>query len=384
MEKEADPKGNIDLISVIESRLKKVHTRSLDLSFNELLDMYNVGEINISPDFQRLFRWSEGTRSRFIESLLLELPVPPIYVIEEEEGRYLLIDGLQRISSYLHLRGKLDANHLEPPVRQGDQLVLTDCDIVRELNGTTFDNLPLALQIRLKRAFIRVEVVRRESDSFLKYHMFKRLNTGGEKLTDQQIRNCTIRLLDPAFNDFIITLSKENDFRSCIDMLSEDRLLGAFDQELVLRFFALRNHREAFKHNVGDFLTEYMELVTNTCSDVHHLFSYEEQRAAFQKTFAVLKQTLGDKSFAFANKTQDNLTRSFGIYHFEAFTIGLQPHLERIDLENETQLKRLEEEFLAIKSSQDFIAITTGGGKNSPGPLEKRISFVKDRINGVL
>src|SRR5437870_2920632 len=111
----------VDLITAIDSRLAKVHTQSLDLSFNELLDMYKSDELDISPDYQRLFQWSEGARSRFIESLLLEMPVPPIYVVEEEDGKYLLIDGLQRISSYLHLRGELEALHLEPPVRHGEK-----------------------------------------------------------------------------------------------------------------------------------------------------------------------------------------------------------------------------------------------------------------------
>src|SRR3979490_1568500 len=124
----------VDLITAIETRLKKVSTQSLDLSFNELLDMYDNDELDISPDYQRLFQWSEGARSRFIESLLLEMPVPPIYVVEQEEGRYLLIDGLQRISSYLHLRGELEALHLDPPVRLGEKLVLSECDIVEELN----------------------------------------------------------------------------------------------------------------------------------------------------------------------------------------------------------------------------------------------------------
>ncbi len=100
----------VDLINAIDSRLRKVHTQSLDLSFNELLDMRKHSELDISPDYQRLFQWSEGARSRFVESLLLEMPVPPIYVIEEEDGKYLLIDGLQRISSYLHLRGELKAS----------------------------------------------------------------------------------------------------------------------------------------------------------------------------------------------------------------------------------------------------------------------------------
>jgi hypothetical protein len=109
-----------ELIESIAATLKQASTQALDLSFNELLDMHEAKELNIAPDYQRLFRWTEGQRSRFIESLLLEMPVPPIFVIEEGEGTYQLIDGLQRISSYLHLRGKLAAPHLDPPVAIGD------------------------------------------------------------------------------------------------------------------------------------------------------------------------------------------------------------------------------------------------------------------------
>src|SRR6266404_2379669 len=173
-----------------------------------------------------------------------------------------LINGLQRISSYLHLRGALEAAHLDPPILIGEKLRLADCDIVTTLNGLTWDDLGTALQIRLKRSFVRVEVVRKGSDPRFKYYMFKRLNTGGELLSDQQVRNCTIRLLDPVFNDFIIELSKTDDFRLCTETLTEDRRLAAYDQELVLRFFAFRNNRVDFRHDVKDFLTEYMEGVS--------------------------------------------------------------------------------------------------------------------------
>lgn len=97
------------LINEIDENLKNVHTQSLDISFNELLDMVVSGELDISPDYQRVFRWSPGAQSRFIESLLLEMPVPPIYVVEIEDNKKLLIDGLQRLSSYLHFRGELHA-----------------------------------------------------------------------------------------------------------------------------------------------------------------------------------------------------------------------------------------------------------------------------------
>ncbi|MEW6536910.1 MAG: DUF262 domain-containing protein [Candidatus Auribacterota bacterium] len=373
-----EDKGVVNLLAAIERERKNVHTQSLDLSFNELLDMYENKELDITPDYQRLFQWSEGARSRFIESLLLEMPVPPIYMVEEEEGRYLLIDGLQRISSYLHLRGKLEADHLDPPIKLGEKLVFTDCDIVKELNGKTFDDLGTALQIRLKRAFVRVEVVRKGSNPRFKYYMFKRLNTGGQILSEQQIRNCTIRLLDPKFNNFIIELSKEEDFIRCIETLTIERKLASFDQELVLRFFALKNNLNAFKHDVSDFLTEYMEAVSDPEGKCP--FDYDKEKAIFLRTFAVLSKTLGENAFAYANRQRTGLTKGFGVYHFEAFTMGLQPCLEKIDLGDTETLRNLAELLTSIKLDDEFIRITTGGGKNSPGPLRERVNFVTERV----
>ncbi|WP_316185515.1 MULTISPECIES: DUF262 domain-containing protein [unclassified Bradyrhizobium] len=366
------------LIEAIAATLRQASTQALDLSFNELLDMHESGEMNINPDYQRLFRWSEGQRSRFIESLLLEMPVPPIFVIEEGDGTYQLIDGLQRISSYLHLRGKLIAPHLDPPVVAGEMLVLSDCDIVPALNGLTYNDFPTALQIRLKRAFIRVEVVRKETDPRFKYHMFKRLNTGGELLSSQQLRNCTIRLLDSVFPDFVIRMSEIEEFKGCTRALTQERRLSAFDQELVLRFFALKNRRAKFKHEVSDFLTEYMEDVADR--ERPEQFDYAAEEANFRKTFGALHQTLGEYAFAFANRARNDLSAGFSIYHFEAMTIGMQVIIDRIDVADAQVMEQLRAVLREIKLDARFISITTGGGKNSPGPLNERIGFVERRL----
>lgn len=373
----------VELIRDVDLQLKSVHTQSLDISFNELADMIKEGELDISPDYQRLFLWSEGARSRFIESLLLEMPVPPIYVVEEEDNKKLLIDGLQRLSSYLHFRGMLDAPHLKPPLQNGDKLVLQDCDIIKSLNGKTYDNLGTALQIKLKRSFVRVEVVRKGSNPKFKYYMFKRLNTGGAALTDQQLRNCTIRLLDPVFNDFIMKLADQNqDFKTCISTISEEQTYGAYDKELVLRFFALKNWLPQFKHDVADFMTDYMEAVSDP--DNTEPFDYPKEEDIFARTFAILAKALDDKAFSRANKNKDDLIRAFGIYHYEAFTIGLQPFLGKLDIGTNDGINKVRDLLTSIKLDPDFIGLTTGGGKNSPGPLKARIKFVEDKLAAAL
>jgi len=370
----------VDLIKEVDLQLQSVHTQSLDISFNELADMVREHELDISPDYQRLFQWSEGARSRFIESLLLEMPVPPIYVVEEEDNKKLLIDGLQRLSSYLHFRGMLEAPHLRPsPVNIGDKLVLQDCDILKSLNGKTYDDLGLALQIKLKRSFVRVEVVRKGSNPKFKYYMFKRLNTGGEALTNQQLRNCTIRLLDPTFNDFIISLAENDEnFIECTTAISVEQRYGSYDKELALRFFSLKNWRPKFKHDVSDFLTEYMEAVSDPDNSLQ--FDYDQEKQIFEKTFYILNKTLGDLSFSPANKARNSLIRAFGIYHFEAFTLGLQPFLPQLDPNNQDVIAKLKSVFHEIKLNAQFITLTTGGGKNSPGPLNDRIKFVEDAL----
>lgn len=358
----------IELIKKVEEKINSIRTRSLDLSFNELLDMYSNSELIIDPEYQRLFRWSEGKQSRFIESLLLELPIPPIFVIELDEGVYELIDGLQRISSYLNFRGKLEGH---------EQLTLIDCDIVEELNGLTYDDLPKPLEIKLKRNFIRVEILRKESDSRLRYYMFKRLNTGGELLSEQEIRNSTIRLLDSQFNDFLIWLSSNEHFKNTIANISDTKVSEKYDQELVLRFLAYKNYIHEYIHDVSDFLTEYMEFETSNFKDDKYNMELEEQ--IFIKTFKILDKAMGGQVFARLSAT-NNPTNSFSAYHFEAFSLGIQSSLEFINAEDDNEIAKLKDLFINIKADSEFKKLTTGGGKNYKKPLADRIGFVETQV----
>jgi hypothetical protein len=367
-----------ELLKTIEEQKKRLVTTSLDLSFNELVDMIETKELNIQPDFQRLFQWSPATQSRFIESLLLEMPIPPIYVIESEENKYLLIDGLQRISSYLHFRGRLDAPNND--VKLGDMLQLCDCDIIPAFNGLKFDELPTSLQIRLKRYFVRVEVVRHGSDPQYQYYMFKRLNTGGVSLSEQQIRNCTVRLLNPQFNDFIAGLSENSDYMKTTEFLTQEQRKSWYDQELVLRFFAFKNDLDSYVHQIGDFLTEYMERVSDINSQNHLAFEYDAEKAIFEKTFKIFATTLGERAFARLGAKGTDLSESFGIYHFESLTLGIQSILDKLDLLDSKQMGRISTAIMGLKRDPEFIGMTKGGGKNSIGLLKNRIQFARTKL----
>jgi len=383
-----------NLIESAEKTAAKVHTKSIDMSLNELADMYESGELIIQPDYQRNFRWSNEQQSRFIESLVLELPVPAIYVIETNDGIYELIDGLQ--SSYLHYRGKLQDQGL-PTILQSDDddfdeqeiaeeddrtedvskpenegthlltpLILSGCDIIKELNGLTEKTMPQLFAIRLKRMPIRVEVIKKDTDSSIKYHLFKRLNTGGEILSKQEIRNCTIRLLDSKFIDFIADCAKNRDYIDCI-AIPTAKIRKKYDHEVILRFFAFKNARETFTHNIDECITKYLEDVSS--AEVN--FDYEAERAIFNETFRVLKNAYKDtpsSTFLISSKKSINA--------FDAFTQGIQPQLRTL---NDDPIK-LRSILDGIKTNHDFRAVVVGGGLNSSNKLDQRINMVQEKL----
>lgn len=366
---------NIEIINSVDRKIEKIRTRSLDLSFNELMDMYKSGELIIDPEYQRMFRWDEIKESQFIESLILELPVPPIFVIETQDNEYELIDGLQRISSYLHFRGELP---LEVK-KESKDLILQGCDILNELEGKCYNDLPKAIQIRLKRNFIRVEVLRKENNDKLRYHMFKRLNSGGEKLSDQEIRNCTIRLMDNKFNKFIIDCSKNDDFNTTIAKLDEEQVKRKGDQEIVLRFFALKNRMSEYKYPFSGFLTKYMEEV----SENKLKFNYAEEEIKFKKTFSILNALLGEDSFSSVLKS-NNYKSDFVLYQFDALTLGIQDYLDTLyEIINDNDMDKIEEIKNAlheVKKSSELIKYKTG----TKGNIENRMYLVSKKVGDLL
>lgn len=357
-----------NLIENVDQQIIKIRTKSLDVSFNELFDMFENEELSIAPDYQRLFRWDEEKQSRFIESLILEMPVPPIFVIETDEGVYELIDGLQRISSYLHFRGK----KLGDDENSVNDLVLCGCDIIEDLNGYTFSTLPKALQIKLKRSFVRMEVIKKESEPSLKYHMFKRLNTGGELLTAQEIRNCTIRMLGNKGIDFIKNCSQNNDFKNCIIRLDEDKKQKLIDQELILRFFALKNNLDEYKYPVTEYLTNYLEMIT--IGDKK--FDFESERKIFDKTFKVINEIFYDEAFSTFSITGKS-TNNFANYLFDAVSLGIALNVSDIE---DYHFEAIKDKINEMKLSKDLDNYKTG----SVSGVKTRIDIFKKGIGEVI
>jgi len=117
-----------------------------------------------------------------------------------------------------------------------------------------------------------------------------------------------------------------------------------------------------------------------TSPDHAENFDYEAENLVFERTFKILSVTLGEQAFSRANRTRTDLIAGFGIYQYEAFTLGIQPHLNVIDIDSEAGAKKVRELFREIKLDTEFVDSTTGGGKNSPGPLNGRVGFVEKKL----
>jgi len=401
--------GSVELRKLIEKRVNESRVSSSDVSFNELLDMYANKELVITPEFQRTFRWTPIQQSRFIESLILELPIPPIFVVEIDDGQYELVDGLQRISTWLHFRGKLPERFLrgqdEPHAGYDDEeytpatispeeligeeedengdksseqapaLRLVGCEIVKELNDKTFDDLPFAVQIALKRYFVRMHAVRRTSYRDLKYHMFKRLNQGGSPLSYQELRNCFIRIVNDDFIRFINKCSANRSFWTCVKSISQNSAEQLYHQELVLRFFAFKNYRDKYVHDIGPFLDKYLEGVSRV-GDLQLAFDYNQELALFDKTFQLLAAASGENTFrAYSPNTGTGAFRSL---LYEAVSIGIQDLLPHFDPKDAKHIETLSTALENLKKDIGFRDLTTGGGKNTLPQLNKRIDKVRE------
>lgn len=367
------------LIEKIDSQSLSVRTDSLDISFGEIMSMYEGRELEIRPSYQRLFRWTAAQQSQFIESLLLGLPIPPIFVIETETRKYELIDGLQRISAFLHFMGMLESSRYRP----NSKLKLFDCEIIKELNKLTLDDLSPALRFKLKRSYVKMYVIKKESPKRIKYDMFKRLNTGGSLLEAQEIRNSTIRFLSEKFVDFVQKLAKEKVFKDCIAYVQDYALNRQYDDELVLRYFTIKNadlrrySRGEDDTSLADFLTKYAEEAALNAD-----FDYEAEENSFLKVFGTLSKGLGADSFSTITH-KGSFTQQFYSYHYEAITIALSKFQDRLNSNDMNLNKKIKEEIIKLKKDQNFIKATENKlHKRTSGSqylkfLEQRISIAE-------
>lgn len=350
------PLNDDKLVDDVTNTKNSLSTDRLDMSFGEIMNMFERKEIIIDPEFQRLFRWSNEQQTRFIESLLLGIPIPPIFVAEDGNGRWELIDGLQRISTVLSFFGLLRT------VPQKNKWTLSKGELIDSLENYDCDTIPLKITLNIKRAICRIEIVKWNSRMDVRYELFNRLNTGGSPLTEQEIRNCIFRGTSSEFNNFLSKMACYELFGSLIrptKRQSEEQYL----EELVLRFVSLMNNEWANSNNwvhTGDKLSAYMTLfMKRTTNDPS--FDFNSFETLFKRVLRLL-EPLGSEVFRGSNSV-------FSTSYYDAVTVGIATY---IDYYESVEKSELEERMNELRINPTFLK-NVGAGSSTKNRVINRI-----------
>ncbi|NJK52342.1 MAG: DUF262 domain-containing protein [Leptolyngbyaceae cyanobacterium SU_3_3] len=308
------------------------------------------------PDYQREIAWDDTRQSKFIESVLLGLPIPYIFVAdipdEENEARLEIIDGTQRIRTL--------ARFLD------NKLKLEDLEKLKKLNNFSFSDLPLPRQRRFKRTTLRMIQLTEKADEDIRRDMFERINTGSVVLNDMEKRRGIQR---GPFLQFIDQLSGNIKFRgsknpenSGLCSFSDALIKRREPQEFVLRFFAYLNNYKNFKRQVNEFLNEYLEKNNNES------FDQEGMKAEFEAMLDFVEKYFPN---GFRKRKKHTTTPRI---RFEAISVGTALALrERSDLVPAS---------MSWLDSPEFKEYTTSDASNSRPKVIRRIEYVRDKLLG--
>lgn len=257
-----------------------------DQGLLSLAQLVQSGAIDVAPKFQRRDRWTPDKQSLVIESFLVNIPVPPVYLAEDEGriGRYAIIDGKQRLTA-------IEAFF-------SDRLVLRNLTRLPSLNGFRYSTLPEGVRNSLGMKSLRVTTLLRQSDEGLKHEVFLRLNTGGEILNAQEIRNVAYR---GSLNDLIYSLAESQFLRNQFKVTppSSPAYRKMTDAEFVLRFFALADRWHKFSGDIRITLDSYMS--DNREPGPHELQQLERK---FDNCITVAEAVWGAKAFKWPGRDQ--------------------------------------------------------------------------------
>lgn len=225
---------------------RKIVTQAYDKSVSDVVRMVEDGEIRLDPDYQRNYVWDNKKASLLVESIILNVPIPIIYVSQEKDETWTVIDGLQRLYSLKRFFN--------------GAFKLTGMEVLKELNKCDINNLSPKAARMLKNGLLRIIMISCDSNEDIKYDVFMRLNTGSVHLTEQELRNCLYR---GSFNDTLKQLSKNDQWLRLIGLSKPHKRMA--DRELILRFFALYKNWDAelekvmnYRGRMKTFLNEFM------------------------------------------------------------------------------------------------------------------------------
>ncbi len=335
---------------------RRIIAQPYDFSVQDLVNKINSGDIDLKPDYQRNYVWAsndniENKRSRLIESLLLNIPIPVIYFAEQQQTlKYEVIDGQQRLKTFDDFLN--------------DKFTLKDLEIRDDVNGKLYSDLEQKDKDEIRKRSIRAIVVLNESDEEVKFEVFERLNLGSVQLTAQEIRNNTLR---GTLNDLLKELAQNKDFRELLTLRLKAEQDNMAYEEMVLRFFAYHEIGLKRVKNLSYFLTDFMK--QNRSMPLERI---ESLKKLFIDTLYKVKKYLGRNAFSiFQKKTKQwNTTSNRTLYDAEMLAFA-DTDIEKITITPENfqaKLKDLMEDGDFKKSLNE-----QAGGKM----IESRVESVK-------
>lgn len=335
----------------LEKERRNVSFDTYDMAVRQILDMIGSRDINIAPEYQRKFVWEDTRQSEFVESVFLGIPIPSVFMATNKDSTWEVVDGVQRLSTLVHFCGTDDqrtaALHVERP------LMLRGLEKLTSFNGNSFSTLPKSIQLAFMTRPIRVTVLNDKSDMGVRFDLFERLNSGGVKLEDQEIRNCVYR---GAFNDVLKKLAQDVTFRQVIKLSEADRTNGTYE-ELVLRFFAFTENYRNFDHSVREFLNSYMQKANQSAQ-------LSALQAIFSQSFKFLAKELPRGIVRSQNITPVNLYEAIAVGTALVFLGSNKPKTGVLQ---------------PLLRDQNLKGLTTGG-TNTRRMVVGRIELVRDRL----
>lgn len=295
----ADEQSLASLEEKYSEQMRQIFPTKIDLPWFTLKTQIEE-QIDLRPDFQRRDRWNNEKRSRFIESVVMNVPVPPVFLGEEKLGKYVVLDGRQRLTAaYKFLSNELRLEGLK---------------VWKELNGLTYDEIKKkGFAATIDRRFLAAILLTHESSPEVKYEVFDRLNTGGVIAEQMEVRNA---IFPGPFNNLLHELSAEHTFRRLWGIPdSKDpvalernvlyREMG--DLELVLRFFALREGSlkgMRFKDRLSDVMS------TQNAAFEKNPKLRKGAAASFRQALANCAKVFGDDAFKLKKDPNKKANRS--------------------------------------------------------------------------
>lgn len=365
-------KSQLDSIQQ-KARERTVKTQNVEYDLFSLKRLISKNIIKLDPDYQRRHRWPIETSSRLIESLILNIPIPVVFIsqdidvdeeIEETVSRYTVIDGQQRLTAIYNFLN--------------DEYALEGLEALPELDGMHYKDLPPFLLRRLEERTVKCLRIDSTVDEQVKFDIFERLNTGSIKLEAQELRNATAR---GPFNILIKSLAQNKDFRKLIQISESNpgdstKVKKMEDVELVLRFFALTNKRYLnLKKGFKDFLTQSLNEF-NRLSDEE----INEASNKFLSTIKFIHDTAGPMPFAKYRfeKGEYKKMSSFNAAVYDAVMVGASEVLNPKDMGLPWNSAKLGN-YVELFSNNDFFTAVSGS-VNDAAKVTTRINAMIEFI----